>query len=140
MLQKIDHVGIAVHSVENVKTLFLKYFHMTPVFEETVPEQKVRVAGFKLGESNLEFLEPTDNDSPIARFLEKKGQGLHHISVGVKNIDTVLKELREKNVNLIDEKARIGAEGKKIAFVHPKSVFGILLELSQEIYQSDEYS
>jgi methylmalonyl-CoA/ethylmalonyl-CoA epimerase len=132
MLHKIDHVGIAVHSLEDVKALFLKCFHMMPIFEEAVPEQKVKVAGFKLGESNLEFLEPTDNDSPIARFLEKRGQGLHHISVGVENIDTVLKELRENNINLIDEKARIGAEGKKIAFVHPKSVFGILLELSQE--------
>lgn len=132
MLQKIDHVGIAVNSLVEVKALFLKCFHMTPVFEETMPEQKVKVAGFRLGESNLEFLEPTDNDSPVARFLERKGQGLHHISLGVENINTVLKELRESNVSLIDENARIGAEGKKIAFVHPKSVFGVLLELSQE--------
>lgn len=132
MLKKIDHVGIAVHSLEEVKSLFLNCFQLKPVFEETVAEQKVKVAAFRLGESNLEFLEPTDTDSPIARFLEKKGQGLHHIAVGVENIDTVLKQLRESNVNLIDEKARIGAEGKKIAFVHPKSLFGMLLELSQE--------
>ena len=132
MLQKIDHVGIAVQSLEEVKTLFLKCFRMRPVFEETVPEQGVKVAGFKLDESNLEFLEPTDAESPIARFLDKKGQGLHHIAVGVENIDTMLNELKDKGVGLIDAKSRRGAEGKKIAFVHPKSVFGILLELSQD--------
>lgn len=135
MLKKIDHVGIAVHSVEEVKTFFEKIFQLKPLYEEEVSEQKVRVAAFRLGESSLEFLEPTDHESPVAKFLEKKGPGLHHIAVCVNNIDFVLNQLRKNDIKLIDEKARTGAEGKKIAFVHPKSIFGVLLELSQETQQ-----
>ncbi|MCB0277388.1 MAG: VOC family protein, partial [Calditrichaeota bacterium] len=93
---------------------------------------KVKVAGFKVGESNIEYLEPTSEQSPISNFLEKRGEGLHHIAIGVKDIAGVLEQMKAKGLRLIDEQPRDGAEGKKIAFVHPKSTNGILLELSQE--------
>ncbi len=132
MLEKIDHVGVAVHSVEAVKKIYKDVFNLDPAFEETVEAQKVRVVGFKIGGSNIEYLEPISADSPIARYLEKRGEGLHHIALGVANIETVLKKMKHTGLQLIDETPQIGAEGKKIAFVHPKSINGVLLELSQE--------
>lgn len=132
MLEKIDHVGVAVNSVEEVKKLYKEIFGLEPDFDEVIEEQKVRAVGFKIGGSSIEFLEPTSDESPIARFLEKKGEGLHHIALAVDDIVSVLRNMKAKGLRLIDEEPRIGAEGKKIAFVHPKSVNGILLELSQE--------
>ncbi len=133
MLKKVDHIGIAVYSVETVKKIFKKIFGLTPVFDEIVENQQVRVVGFRVGESNLEFLEPTSQESPIAKFLEKRGEGIHHVSMDVSDINSALKTLKSADIKLIDESPRIGAEGKKIAFVHPKSIFGILLELSEEM-------
>lgn len=132
MLKKIDHIGVAVHSVEEIKKTYKLLFNLEPEFEETVAEQKVHVVGFKIGESNIEFLEPTADDSPIAKYLAKKGEGLHHIALGVTDILTVLQTMKSNGLQLIDQEPKIGAEGKKIAFVHPKSFNGILLELSQE--------
>ena len=133
MLNKIDHLGIAVYSIETVKKFFARIFNLTPVFEEIVQDQQVKVVGFRVGESTLEFLEPISEESPIAKFLEKRGEGLHHVSMDVSDITTTLKTLKSESIRLIDETPRIGAEGKKIAFVHPKSIFGILLELSEEL-------
>ena len=133
MLNKIDHLGIAVYSTETVKKIFAKIFNLTPVFEEIVQDQRVKVVGFRVGQSTLEFLEPTSKESPIAKFLEKRGEGLHHVSMDVSDITSTLKKLKSENIRLIDETPRMGAEGKKIAFVHPKSLFGILLELSEEL-------
>jgi methylmalonyl-CoA/ethylmalonyl-CoA epimerase len=132
MLEKIDHIGIAVKSIEQVKTLYNDIFDIKPHFEEVVEDQKVKVIGIRVGESNLEFLEPTSTDSPIAKFLQKRGEGLHHVSIKVTNINEILLKMKSKGVKLIDEKPRIGAEGKLIAFIHPKSMNGILVELSQE--------
>ncbi len=132
MLKKVDHIGIAVHSIDSVKQFYSRTFRMKPVFEEEVAEQKVRVVGFQIGETRLEYLEPTAKDSPIAKFLSKKGEGIHHIAVQVDDIAHALQTLKNNGVQLIDEHPRVGAEGKKIAFVHPKSVNGVLLELSQE--------
>jgi methylmalonyl-CoA epimerase len=132
MLEKIDHVGVAVKSVDEVKKLFKEVFNLEPAFEEIVEEQKVRAIGFKVGESKIEFLEPTEVDSPIAKFVNKRGEGLHHIALSVYDIGDVLQNMKERGLQLIDEEPKIGAEGKKIAFVHPKSINGILLELSQE--------
>lgn len=132
MLNKIDHVGVAVHSTEEVKKLYKALFNLEPEFEETVESQKVHVVGFKMGESNIEYLEPTADDSPIAKYLSKKGEGLHHIALGVSDILQILANMKSQGITLIDEAPKIGAEGKKIAFVHPKSFNGILLELSQE--------
>ena len=132
MLEKIDHVGVAVYSLDAVKKQYKEIFNLDPIFEETVDEQKVKVAGFKVGESTIEYLEPTSENSPIAKYLAKKGEGLHHIALGVTDIEFVLKKINQAGLRLIDETPKIGAEGKKIAFVHPKSMNGILLELSQE--------
>jgi methylmalonyl-CoA epimerase len=132
MIKKIDHIGIAVKSLEEVKKLYKSIFDIDPHFEETVDDQKVRVVGLKIGDTNLEFLEATSADSPIAKFIGKRGEGLHHISFAVEDIGHVLNNMRKKDMELIDQEARIGAEGKLIAFVHPKSMNGILVELSQK--------
>ena len=132
MLEKIDHIGVATRDLAKTIAMYKDVFELTPVFEEEVTEQKVKVAGFKVGESTIEFLEPTSGNSPIAKFLENKGEGLHHMAIKVNNVEEMLAKLKEKDVRLIDETPRIGAEGKLIAFVHPKSMNGILLELCQE--------
>lgn len=132
MLNKIDHVGVAVHSLDDVKAMYKTVFGLEPVFEEEVAEQKVRVAGFRVGESNIEYLEPTAPDSPIAKYLDKRGEGMHHIAYGVDDITSVLQAMKTNGLRLIDEEPKVGAEGKLIAFVHPKSFNGMLVELSQE--------
>jgi len=131
MLEKIDHIGIAVEDLEAVMETYREAFGLDPSFQEEVADQKVRVAGFDVGGSTIEYLEPTSPESPIARFLEKKGTGIHHMAYRVKNLEEVLKRLKEKGLRLIDEQPRDGAEGKKIAFVHPKSTNGILIELCE---------
>jgi methylmalonyl-CoA/ethylmalonyl-CoA epimerase len=133
MLNKIDHIGIAVRSVREVKDLFKSLFNLNPDFEDDVDDQKIKVIGFKVGESNLEFIEPLNDQSPISNFLKKRGEGLHHIAISVDNIENILGEFKTHQLKLIDEKPRTGAEGKKIAFVHPNSFIGILLELTQEL-------
>ena len=132
MLEKIDHIGVATKDLAKTIEMYKEVFELDPVFAEEVAEQKVKVAGFKVGESTIEFLEPTSENSPIAKFLEKKGEGLHHMAIKVNNVEAMLAKLKDKGVRLIDDKPRIGAEGKLIAFIHPKSMNGILLELCQE--------
>lgn len=132
MIKKIDHIGIAVKSLDEVKQLYKRIFNIDPHFEEIVTDQKVNVVGIRVGQSNLEFLEATSSDSPIAKFIDKRGEGLHHIALSVDNIDEVLANMHKNGLELIDKETRIGAEGKRIAFVHPKSMNGILVELSQE--------
>jgi methylmalonyl-CoA epimerase len=132
MIKGIDHVGIAVNSIDEAKkfwvdTLGLKLSHI-----EDVPEQKVRVAMLKAGETTIELLEPTSPDSPIQRFLEKRGAGLHHLTLETDNLAERLKALKAAGVNLIDEKPRTGAGGAHIAFVHPKSAHGVLVELCEK--------
>ncbi len=131
MFTKVDHIGIAVTALDDILKFYQDALGLHLHEIEEVPEQKVRVAMFPVGETNLEFLEPTSSDSPIAKFLEKKGQGIHHISIGVEDIDRVLAELKARGARLINETPVIGAGGKRIAFVHPASTAGILLELSQ---------
>jgi methylmalonyl-CoA/ethylmalonyl-CoA epimerase len=131
MINGIDHIGIAVKSIDEAKkfwvdTLGLKFSHI-----EEVPEQKVRVAMLKAGDTTIELLEPTSPDSPIHRFIEKRGEGIHHLTLGTDNLADRLKSLKDANVALIDEKPRLGAGGSKIAFVHPKSAHGVLVELCE---------
>jgi methylmalonyl-CoA/ethylmalonyl-CoA epimerase len=132
MIEKIDHVGVATQNLDEVRKIFQEILGLKPVFEEIVPDQKVKVLGFKIGESTIEFLEPISDDSPIGKFLEKRGPGLHHLAVKVDDVTKTLHEFKQNNLRVIDETPRKGAEGKLIAFVHPKSTGGILLELSQE--------
>lgn len=131
-IKKIDHLGIAVPSLEAAIKLYQSLLGCEPDHIEAVAEQKVRAAFFPLGESNLELLEATSPDSPIAKFIEKRGSGgIHHICVEVEDIDGCLAAYKAAGVQLIDEKPRIGAHGKRVAFVHPKSTGGVLLELSE---------
>jgi methylmalonyl-CoA/ethylmalonyl-CoA epimerase len=129
---KIDHVGIAVSNLNEIKEIYENTLGLERHFEERVDEQKVSTIGYELNGTNIEFLEPTAEDSPIAKYIAKKGHGIHHIAYQVDNLDETLEELKAKNVRLIDEKPRIGAEGKRIAFVHPKAMGGILVELSEK--------
>ncbi|RLD14300.1 MAG: methylmalonyl-CoA epimerase [Caldiserica bacterium] len=132
MIEKIDHIGIAVKSIEESKNFFEDILGLNVVFEETLPDSGVKALGLSIGESRLELLEAYGENSPIEKFIEKKGEGLHHIALKVDDIEKMLKLLKDKGFRLIDEKPRIGAEGKKIAFVHPKSTHGILMELVEE--------
>jgi methylmalonyl-CoA/ethylmalonyl-CoA epimerase len=131
MLKELDHIGIAVDSLDSVRKTLNDALGLSPAFEEEVVDQKVRVAGYHIGQSVIEYLEPLSDDSPISRFLEKKGNGVHHLAFRVDNLDESLNTLKGKGYRLIDEKSRIGAEGKKIAFLHPSSFNGLLIELCE---------
>jgi methylmalonyl-CoA/ethylmalonyl-CoA epimerase len=128
---KIDHLGIAVNSIEEGKNFWTNILGLKFEGAETVAEQKVTTAFFPVGESEVELLESTAPDGPIANYLEKKGEGIQHIAFRVENIEAALDELKEKGIRLIDAKPRIGAGGAKIAFLHPKSTNGVLVELCQ---------
>jgi methylmalonyl-CoA/ethylmalonyl-CoA epimerase len=131
MIEKIDHIGIAVKSIEKATELFSNLLGLKVTGEERVEEQKVKVAFLPLGDSELELLESTEPEGPIARFIEKKGEGIQHIAFRVDNIEKTLEKLKKEGVRLIDEKPRYGAGGAKIAFLHPKDTNGILIELSE---------
>ncbi|MBA4366122.1 MAG: methylmalonyl-CoA epimerase [Desulfobacterium sp.] len=128
---KIDHLGIAVNSINEGKSFWTDVLGLAFEGSETVAEQKVTTAFFPVGESEVELLESTAPDGPIAKFIEKKGQGIQHIAFRVENIETALAELKEKGIQLIDQKPRIGAGGAKIAFLHPKATSGVLVELCE---------
>jgi len=128
---KIDHLGIAVNSIEDGKNFWVDALGLEFEGSETVEEQKVTTAFFPVGESEVELLESTAPDGPIAKFLEKKGPGIHHVAFRVENVEEALAELKEKGIRLIDEKPRMGAGGAKIAFLHPKATNGILVELCE---------
>jgi len=131
MLDKVDHIGIAVSDLKQVMETYRIAFGLEPDFTEEVKDQKVSVAGYSVGGSTIEYVEPTQSDSPIAKFLEKKGNGIHHMAFRVTDLAGKLIELKQKGMRLIDETPRDGAEGKKIAFLHPKSTDGILIELCE---------
>jgi len=131
MVKDVDHIGIAVGNLDGVLKTLKDGLGLDPSFEETVLEQKVRVAGFEIGQSVLEYIEPTSPNSPISRFLKKRGNGVHHIALRVDNLNETLESLKKKGYRLIDEMARTGVKGKKIAFVHPSSFDGILIELCE---------
>lgn len=128
---KIDHLGIATKGIDEALSFWEDALGLEKVHTEIVEDQKVRVAMLPLGESRIELLEPTSEDSPISKFLEKRGGGIHHVAVQVEDIETSLKRLKDKGMRLIDESPRIGAEGCLVAFVHPSSANGVLLELVQ---------
>jgi len=131
MFKKIDHLGIAVQDMKAAIELYKDVLGLEFAGEEEVVEQKVRTAFFPLGESSIELLEPTSPDSPIAKFIAKKGPGIHHIAIRVDDVVEAIKEMKAKGMQMIDEIPRNGAHGAKIAFIHPKSTPGVLLELCQ---------
>src|SRR5437016_2109671 len=128
---KIDHIGIATRGIEDAMTFYRDALGSDVTDPEEVAEQKVRIAMLSIGESRIELLEATSADSPISKFLEKRGPGIHHIAVQVDDIRAALAKFREKGARLIDEEPRKGAGGCLVAFVHPSSTGGVLLELVQ---------
>jgi methylmalonyl-CoA/ethylmalonyl-CoA epimerase len=129
---KINHLGIATKGIDEALKFWENALGLENVHTETVEDQKVRVAMLPIGESRIELLEPTSEDSPISKFIEKRGGGIHHIAVEVEDIEAALAKLKQEGARLIDETPRIGAEGCLVAFVHPASANGVLLELVQE--------
>jgi methylmalonyl-CoA/ethylmalonyl-CoA epimerase len=128
---KINHLGIATKSIDEALKFWADALGLENVHTETVEDQKVRIAMLPIGESRIELLEPISDDSPISKFLEKRGGGIHHIAVEVDDIEAALAKLKAAGVRLIDEKPRIGAENCLVAFIHPSSANGVLLELIQ---------
>jgi methylmalonyl-CoA/ethylmalonyl-CoA epimerase len=128
---KIDHLGIAVNSIDDGKKFWADIMGLEFEGSETVEAQKVTTAFFPVGESEVELLESTAPDGPVAKYIEKKGTGIQHVAFRVENIEEALEELKAKGVRLIDETPRIGAGGAKIAFLHPKATSGVLVELCQ---------
>lgn len=131
MARKINHIGIAVNNIQEFMTLYRDVLGLKFAGEEVVEDQKVKVAFFDIGESRIELLEPTSPESPIAKFIEKRGEGMHHLAVSSDNVEAELEEMKKKGVKLVDEVPRRGAHGTKIAFIHPKET-KILLELTEE--------
>ena len=127
----IDHLGIAVHSLDEASRFYSDVLGLQPGGIEDIPDQKVRVVFFQLGDVRIELLEPTAEDSPIAKFLAKKGPGLHHVAYRVDDIAATLAAIKSAGVQLIDEHPRSGAHGMQIAFAHPSGTNGVLTEFCQ---------
>ncbi len=128
---KINHLGIATKGIDEALKFWQDALGLENVHTEEVADQKVRVAMLPIGDTRIELLEATSDDSPIAKFVEKRGGGIHHIAVEVENIEEALAKLKAEGMRLIDEKPRVGAEDCLVAFVHPSSANGVLLELVQ---------
>jgi methylmalonyl-CoA/ethylmalonyl-CoA epimerase len=135
---KIEHIGIATKGLDEALRFWRDALGLEVVETEEVAEQKVRVAMLPVGESRVELLEPTSEDSPIAKFISKRGAGIHHIAVRVEDIRASLERLKEQGLRLIDETPRIGAGGCLVAFVHPSSANGVLLELVEHTQSHTE--
>ena len=131
-LSHIEHIGIAVKSLDEAIPFWEQKLGMKCYAVEEVKEQKVRTAFFKIGQSKIELLESTEPDGPIGKFIEKKGEGVQHIAFAVEGLQANLDELAGKGVQLIDKAPRKGAEGLNIAFLHPKSTAGVLMELCED--------
>jgi methylmalonyl-CoA/ethylmalonyl-CoA epimerase len=130
-MKRLDHIAVAVPNLEEAVQFYESALGLRLICIETVEEQGVRVAKLDVGNTHIELLEPLSPDTPVGRFLASRGAGLHHICLGVEDINEDLEKLKKKNIRLIDNEAKIGAEGAKIAFVHPKATGGVLMELSQ---------
>ena len=129
MLKKIYHLGYAVYDLEISARFYKDNFGARPGEPEEVPEQGIRATMFRVGESMIELVQPTRPDSPVGKFLEKRGEGFHHVAFEVEDLDAALGELEASGVDLIDRQPRVGAGGTRMAFVHPKDAFGVLTEL-----------
>jgi len=124
----IEHIGIAVSDLKKAIRFYEDVFGLECYTIEEVPDQKVRTAFFRIGQTKIELLESTDPEGPIGKFIGKRGEGIHHIALAVDNVNSALQEIEAKGVQLIDKKSRKGAEGLSIGFLHPKSTFGVLTE------------
>ena len=131
MIKGVNHIGIAVRDLEKSAGLFAEIFGIDDIHKETVPEQKVEIASLKVGDVLIELTAPTDDSSPIAKFIEKKGEGIHHIAFESDDVNAELSRLKDSGINLINETAKDGAHDMLIAFLHPKSTNNVLMEICQ---------
>lgn len=131
-IKHIEHIGIAVKNLTEAIKFYEEVLGLKCYAVEEVADQKVRTAFFMIGQTKIELLESTSPEGPIAKFIDKKGEGIHHIAFAVDELKDTLDELKSKNVTLIDSEGRKGAEGLNIAFVHPKSTFGVLTEFCEK--------
>jgi len=136
MFRKLTHVGVAVKDLEAASSLFARLLNAGAGKTELVADQQVKLTFFNVGETSIELTEAISPDAPIARFIERRGEGIHHISFEVDDIDAELVRLKSEGFQLIDEKPRRGADGHWVAFIHPKSTNGVLVEISQKIKKS----
>lgn len=132
MFKRITHIGIAVRSLKDASQRFARLFDRDDVQEEAVPIEKVKVGMFQIGETKIELIEATDPSSAIARFIEKRGEGAHHISFEVEDLDAELQRLRQQGFEILEGYPRAGAGGYRVAFLHPISTHGVLIELSEK--------
>lgn len=130
-VSRVDHIGIAVKSIEQSKKLYVDILGLTVLGEETLAEQKVKVCFIPCGDSEIELLEPISHEGPIAKFIDAEGEGIQHLALCVDNIEAAIAEMKKRGVRMIDEKPRCGAGGAKIAFIHPEATHGVLVELLQ---------
>lgn len=131
MIKKVDHIGIAVKDLDETLKFYEDVLGIKAQGNEVIEEQKVRVAFLPIGDTEIELLESTEENGPVSKFIEKKGEGIQHIAYKVDDIDKAVEEMKSKGIRMIDEKPRYGAGGAKIAFLHPKSTFGVLIELCE---------
>lgn len=130
-IQKISHIGIAVRDLEQQIRFYGDQLGLELVGQEVIEDQQVRVAIFRIGESSIELLAPTSPDSPVAKFLDRRGEGIHHVAYEVEGLEPMLRRLESHGVDLIDKTPRVGAHDKHIAFLHPRSTFSVLTELCE---------
>ena len=138
MLKKIDHLGIVVRDIEEALKVYRDTFGLELAHIEEVPEYGAKVAFLPLGESDLELIEPLSAEGSLAKFLEKRGEGLHHLCLAVEDIEAALAELAARGLRLIDERPRPGGHGRRVAFLHPASAHGVLIELVEESAEAGE--
>ena len=137
MLKKIEHIGIAVKDLEQSNELYAKLLGVKHYKTEFVNSESVKTSFFKIGESKIELLQATDPESPIAKFIEKRGEGVHHLAFDVDNVEVEIKRLIKEGFELIHKSPILGADNKRIAFLHPKSSGRVLIELCQDISNKD---
>jgi len=133
VIKRIDHIGIAVKSIEETLRFYEEALGLKVTTTEAEPDQRVVVAFLPAGESEVELVEPIDENGPVARFIQKRGEGIHHLCFEVTDIEATLARLEEKGVQLIDREPYIGTGGKKIAFIHPRATHGVLIELYEKV-------
>ncbi|MED3551119.1 methylmalonyl-CoA epimerase [Cytobacillus praedii] len=132
MIKKIDHIGIAVRSLDEALPFYTEILKLPLLGVEEVESEKLKVAFLKAGETKLELLEPTNEDSAVAKFIEKRGEGLHHVALGVDSIQDRINEIKEKGIRMIQDVPKTGAGGAEVAFMHPKSTGSVLYELCEK--------
>ncbi|TCJ02201.1 methylmalonyl-CoA epimerase [Cytobacillus praedii] len=132
MIKKIDHIGIAVRSLDEALPFYTEILKLPLLGVEEVESEKLKIAFLKAGETKLELLEPTNEDSAVAKFIEKRGEGLHHVALGVDSIQDRINEIKEKGIRMIQDVPKTGAGGAKVAFMHPKSTGSVLYELCEK--------